>query len=176
MTEELNTKVKRGFLFVLVALVAGGLGLAAGRFTAPEKVTERIEFRSLAVEDITRGYTFARTVEVTRWRNVVTTTTDAGTVVTDWTIEREGTATTAAATEQLHHTESTERVQEKTVTLRPDWRIGAQVGASLHAPALVITGPLVLGVTVERRIIGGVSAGLWANTVGAAGASLSVEF
>ena len=50
------------------------------------------------------------------------------------------------------------------------------VGASLREPLVPIAGPLVLGASVERRIVGGLSAGAWLNTVGAAGASVSLEF
>lgn len=175
LTELLQRPASRWAVWpaVALALVAA---FSAGRFTAPEQVRERIEFSSLQVEDITRGYKWGKAAARTVRRNVVTEITDAGTVITDRTIEHESAETSSESTEQIARTESTAETSEKTTTLRPDWRIGAQVGASLRPPALVITGPLVLGVTVERRILGGVSAGLWANTVGAGGASVSVEF
>lgn len=169
--------------WIKLALLALGLVVAAfsaGRFSAPEQVRERIEYRSLAVEDITAGFKWGKASTRTRTvkRDVVTTITDAGTTIVDKTIEREGEGATenAEATEKIARTESTEKIAEKITTLRPDWRIGVQIGASLRAPALHITGPLVLGASVERRIVGGVSLGLWANTVGAGGASVSVEF
>ena len=166
----------------LVVAVAGGV--LVGRFLAPAVVetrdVERLVYRDLAVEDITKGYTFARTVERTVWRNVTTTVTDAGTTTVDLTTEHEGEAESGTVTEQLHRVEivevERERVVEKTVTLRPDWRVGALVGASWNAPLVPIAGPLVLGVQVDRRIVGGLSAGLWVNTVGAAGASVNLEF
>lgn len=158
---------------VLVAIAA----FSAGRFSAPVEIDERVEYR-----------TEWRTREVTRWRtaravDTKTTSTpvllpvpDGGVVLatatTTETREREhadGTATTDTSG-------NTAGSSTRTVTLRPDWRVGVQAGASLVAPAVPLTGPLVIGVSVERRIVGGVSAGLWANTVGAAGASLSVEF
>ena len=184
MTEEHTTKVKRALSLVLVALVFLAIGLAAGRFIAPAVVetrdVERVVYRDLAVEDITKGYTFARTVERTVWRNVTTTVTDAGTTTVDLTTEHEGEAESGTVTEQLHRVEivevERERVVEKTVTLRPDWRVGALVGASWNAPLVPIAGPLVLGVQVDRRIVGGLSAGLWVNTVGAAGGVISLEF
>ena len=160
-----------------VVLLVGVGAFSAGRFTAPLKTETRIEWRDLTVEDLTRGLTSARTVTRTVYRNVITTVTpDAGTVTVDTSVEHEG--TDEHLTDELIAKRTTEHAGERveTVTLRPDWRIGAQVGASLREPALPITGPLVLGVSVERRIVGGVSAGLWANTVGAGGASVSVEF
>lgn len=163
-----------GGLIALVSLVA--LSFSAGAFLKPAKVETRVEFRDLTVEDLTRGFTFAKTVEVTRWRNVVTTITDAGTTITDRTIEREGGTVAAAETEQVKRTEDRRGSSVQTSTARPDWRIGVLVGASMVKPQLEITGPLVVGVQVERRILGGVSLGAWANTVGAAGGVVSLEF
>lgn len=160
----------------VVLLVAAG-SFSAGRFTAPVKTETRVEWRDITTEDLTRGLTFTKTVNRTVYRNVVTTVTpDAGTVVVDTSVEHEG--TDEHRTDEVTAKRTTEHAGERveTVTLRPDWRVGLQVGASLREPALPITGPLVLGATVERRIVGGVSAGVWANTVGAAGASVSLEF
>lgn len=163
---------KRGAVLVAVALVA----FSAGRFTAPERVETRVEFRELSVEELTRGMNFTRTVTRTIYRDVTTTITDAGTTITDRTVEREGDDTHRAET--LAGSRSTEAAGEtvRTVTVRPDWRVGVLAGASLRDPALPLSGPLVLGVEVDRRIVGGVSAGVWANTVGAAGVAVSVEF
>lgn len=68
------------------------------------------------------------------------------------------------------------RSSSSVTTARPDWRVGVLAGASLQAPAVPLAGPLVLGVQLERRITGGLSAGAWANTSGAAGAIVSLEF
>lgn len=177
MTEEQTAKVRRALSLVLVALVALCAGLAAGRFTAPLKTETKIEFRELAVEDITRGFTFARTVEVTRWRNVTTTITDAGTVVVDRTVEREGSSTAGTETETSKRTSDSTGSSVVTVTARPSWRISAQVGASLVTPKLPIAGPLVVGASVEARLAQTpFSVGLWGNTVGAGGVVLSGEF
>lgn len=188
LTPEQTTWAKRGgaALAVLLLLV---LAFSAGRFSAPlqvqEREVEKLVYRDLSTEDITRGYTFTRVEQRTVYRNVVTTITvtpDAGTVTTtaDNTVEHYGGQLDGAVTEQEARVElvqaEREVLVEKIATLRPDWRVGAQVGASLQPPALVIAGPLVLGASVERRILGGVSAGLWANTAGAGGASVSVEF
>ena len=159
-----------------VVLLVGVGAFSAGRFTAPQRVETRIEYRDLTVEDLTRGLTFTKIVNRTVYRNVTTTATDAGVITVDRTVEHEG--SDARLTDESTAKRTTERAgtEQRTVTLRPDWRIGAQVGASLREPALPLTGPLVIGVSVERRIVGGVSAGVWANTVGAGGASVSVEF
>lgn len=181
----LSPDTRRRLALVLVALVSLGIGLAAGRFLAPERVqvkeVDRWQTLDLSVQDITRGMTFARTVERTVWRNVTTTITpDAGTVIVDRTVEREGATESGAATETEARVEvvtaERERIVEKTVTLRPDWRVGVLAGASLREPWLPIAGPLVLGVQVDRRIVGGLSLGVWVNTFGAAGGALTLEF
>lgn len=176
MTTEQRTQLQRAGI-ALAGVLLLVVGFSAGRFSAPAQVSERVEYKTLAVDDITRGYTFAKKVEVTRWRSVVTSITDAGTTtITENSGEHEGALANGGGHEQVKRSESTEGKTEKITTLRPDWRVGLQVGASLRPPALPITGPLVIGVSVERRILSGVSAGLWANTVGAGGASVSVEF
>lgn len=159
---------------VVVALLAGAF--SAGAFLKPAKVETRIEFRDLTVEDLTRGFTFAKTVEVTRWRKVTTTPTPAGAVIVDESGSHEGSTVAAAETVTDKRTDEHSGSSVQTVTARPDWRVGVLVGASLVKPQLPITGPLVLGVQVERRIIGGVSLGAWVNTVGAAGGVVSLEF
>ena len=66
--------------------------------------------------------------------------------------------------------------REKIVTLQPRWRVGVLAGASWNPPLLPIAGPLVLGLEADVRIYGGLSAGLWANTGGAAGVAVALEF
>jgi len=184
MTPEQRTNLKRSFTIVLAALVAFGVGLAAGRFLAPAQVetreVERWQTLDLKAEDITRGMTFAREVKVTRWRDVTTTITDAGTTITDRTIEHEGSAENGGVTERLQRVEvvevERERIVEKTVTVRPRFRASLLAGASLREPWLVLSGPLVFGAQFDVRLFGGLSLGLWLNTFGAAGGALSLEF
>lgn len=175
--------------FLLAALLAVAGAFVGGRFSAPEDVqtveVDRWRTLDLKTEDITRGMTFAKQVEVTRWRNVkttITTTPDAGTVttITDNTIEREGSSEQAALTEQIKRVEfvevEREKIVEKTVTLRPRFRVSLLAGASIVPPWISISGPLVLGVGFDVRIIGGFSVGAWLMTFGAAGGALHLEF
>lgn len=165
-----------------VALVVVGLAaFFAGRFSAPREVEERVEYRT--------EYR-TKTVEVVRWKTakavdtrttstpVLLPTLDGGVVLAAATVtetrERER---HEGGQETSTNTDGSSRAEEqRKVTQQPDWRLGAQVGASLRDPLLPLAGPLVVGVSAERRIVGGVSAGLWANTVGAAGVGVSVEF
>lgn len=165
----------------LAVVLVGVAAFSAGRFSAPREVEERVEYR-------TEWKT--KTVEVVKWRTAKsvaskTTTTpvllaapDGGVVLaattTIETREHETGSGGSESTSEANRNSSGET--QRKVTQQPDWRIGAQVGASLRDPLLPIAGPLVFGVTVDRRISGGVSAGLWGSTVGAAGVGVSVEF
>lgn len=165
-----------------VALAVVGLAaFSAGRFSAPREIEERVEYR-------TEWKT--KTVEVVRWKTaksvdtrttstpVLLPTLDGGVVLAAATVtetrERER---HEGGQETSTDTAGSSRGEEsRKVTQQPDWRLGAQVGASLRDPLLPLAGPLVLGVSAERRVIGGVSAGVWVNTVGAAGVGISAEF
>jgi hypothetical protein len=164
VSDRLKAPASRWVLYpvLLVSLVAA---FSAGRFSAPERVEERVEYRT----ELRTVTVQAKARERVVYREKVTTPDGTVTEKTSLRdVSKVDTTTKAAA--------STTAVQERKTELRADWRVGAQIGASMQKPALVITGPLVLGVTVERRVVGGLSAGLWANTVGAGGAIISVEF
>ena len=172
---------------IVSALVIVGAGIAsfsAGRFSAPEIIqnrdVERIVYRDLSVEDITRGYMFAKTVDRIVYRNVVTTVTDAGTIIVDRSVEHEGGNIASGVTETKHTAQNVEtaaeKIVERTITLRPDWRIGVLAGGSLRPPLVPLAGPLVLGAQVDRRIVGGLSVGAWVNTIGAPGVAVTLEF
>lgn len=166
-----------GLSLVLVALGA----FSAGRFSAPREVEERVEYR-------TEWKT--KTVEVVKWRaaravdtKTVTTpvllpTPDGGAVLAaSTTTESRTRESSGGAADSTSSTQGGEQQQlQRKVTQQPDWRLGAQVGASLRDPLLPLAGPLVVGVSVERRIAGGISAGVWGSTAGAAGLSISAEF
>lgn len=158
-------------LTALIVLL--GLSFSAGRYTAPEKVreVEKLVWKDRAEE---KG-TSKKTKAVNRVVYVDRVVSPSGEVR-----EKRMTKTLTDAHEVAEVARTTEStgVLEKstTTTLRPDWRVGVLVGASLKEPLVPIAGPLVLGASVERRIVGGVSAGAWVNTAGAAGASVSVEF
>lgn len=65
--------------------------------------------------------------------------------------------------------------KERLVTSRPDWRVSPMVGVSSTSDGWV-KGNVTYGGMVERRIIGGVSIGVWGLTSGQAGVGVSFEF
>jgi len=86
------------------------------------------------------------------------------------------------ATTQAQHDAHQVTQETRTVTVtaeRPQWSVTALAGASLGSPPHLIPGlpgPLVVGAQLERRILGPLSAGLWATSSGAGGVSVRLEF
>jgi len=161
---------------ITALVVIIGLAFSAGRFTAPVKTdvreVEKVVWKDRVVEKV-----------VTRKAKAVDRVVYVDRVVTPEGEVREK-RTTRTLTDARELTDSGKtsestgksETSSSSTTSRPDWRLGVLVGASLREPLLPVAGPLVLGASLERRIVGGLSAGAWLNTVGAAGASLSVEF
>lgn len=172
------TRARAIELAVVLACVA--LAFVAGRLSAPVQVDERVEYRT--------EYR-TKTVEVVKWRTaraVDTTTTtrpvllpvpDGGVLLgAITTTESRERVTTSAASDTATTATGSELGKVDRTARPPDWRVGVLVGASFVQPAVPITGPLVIGAQVDRRILGGFSAGVWVNTVGAAGVAASLEF
>ena len=171
-----NLAIAGAFVFASVGAFVGG------RFSAPLKVetreVEKVVYKERVVEKRVEVATAAKVVTQVVYRDRVTK--PDGTV-TEHTEEHTG-------TEEHAHTEVTsarEVIKEvfrdreviKITTLRPDWRVGAQIGAQIgNKPVLPVYGPLVVGAEIDRRIIGGLSVGIWANTGGAGGVAVSFEF
>lgn len=165
---------------VVVALALVG-AFTAGRFSAPLQVetrnVERVVFKDRVVEKVVTVQTAAKVETKVVYRDrVVTKDGEVRERIVERTDTKEDTKATGTE-ERVATSEGTaERETKTTTTLRPDWRVGVLVGASLSTPFVPIAGPLVLGLEVDRRIVGGLSAGLWVNTVGAAGLSVAFEF
>lgn len=155
---------------ITALVVLLGLAFAAGRFTAPEQVreVEKLVWKDRIIEKVVtkKAKAVDRVVYVDR------TVLPSGEVR-----EKTSTRTITDARETNDVAKTTESTGEKITTpARPDWRVGALVGASLREPLLPIAGPLVLGAHVERRIAGPFTMGLWFTTGGAAGLSATGEF
>lgn len=156
-----------------LALVVVVIAFVVGRFTAPVETrdVERVVFKDRVVEKVVEKAARVETRIVYRDR----VTTKEGTV-TEREIERtaeaegatRGTSSVATSAGNLEHSTTT--------VVRPNWRVGVLAGATVKEPLVSLAGPLVIGLEVDYRIAGGLSAGVWANTSGAAGAALALEF
>lgn len=163
---------------VLVALVGA---FSAGRFSAPLRVetreVEKVVFKDRIVEKVVTVEVKGKTETKVVYRDRVIT--KDGTITeheVEKTATKEDTTRTGNSDTTTTHDGSSEHLSEKVVTLRPNWRVGALVGASIRDPLLPIAGPLVIGLEIDYRIVGGLSVGIWANTFGAAGVALAFEF
>ena len=159
----------RPWVRVVLVLVAVALSFSAGRFSGPVEVEERTVY--VTTEKRRESEQKARAQVVTRY--IERAPTDAG--VVERISER---IETRDESKRDATTETAVKLDTSTKTAKlPDWRVGVQLGATWKEPALRLGDtPLVIGVTAERRIIGGVSAGVWGSTQGAAGVGVSVEF
>lgn len=168
-----------GFAGALLAVAA--LAFSAGRYTAPlhTEVTEveKVVWKDREVEKVVTVEVAAkaeqRTVYVDR---VIRDGEVHEQVIEHWnTVEASGATTTADKEVTSEGTKEVEKVV--TTTLRPDWRVAVLAGGTLQKPLIPIGDtPLVFGAEIDRRILGGVSAGVWFNTSGAAGVAVSLEF
>ncbi len=173
----MSENVKRALWTLLVCLLVGAAGFSAGRFSAPLQVDERTEYRTeyrtKVVHDVVTVVEKAKGQIIVRDRII----TLAGEVrehevVRTVEVEREHVADRAT----LDTEGGTATATQKTITLRPDWRVSLAAGASLVAPLVPIAGPLVIQACGSRRIVGGVSADLCLSTVGTATLGVSMEF
>lgn len=155
---------------LVVAAAAGFTGFGIGRMNAIEQVEEHALVLTVKRE---------RTVE--KWKKakdrivyVERTTSPDGTVL-EKRSERE--TERAELARDVEHRADTRAETSKVTTSRPDWRVTVQLGATWKEPAVRLGDtPLVVGGSIERRIIGPFSLGAWGSTVGAAGLSVSGEF
>lgn len=155
---------------------------SAGRFTGAPAATEvldhvEVRWRERVVEHTVTQVVQAEARVVYRTIDRVVTP-DAG--VLEHVVEVERTDTHTEAHEDAQAQQDVEGARKSTHEVRtqalPDWRVSVQVGASLREPLVPIAGPLVLGAQIDRRIVGGVSLGVWVSTAGAAGAAVSLEW
>lgn len=174
----MSTRPLRHYLIAGVVILAALVGaFSAGRFSAPLQVETRTIKGETVIEKVfIKGDTvYVKEKAKIVWRDRV--------IKPDGTItEREVEKTDTKEDTKVSITTNTERTATLTeskssvTTLRPRWRVAVLGGASWNPPLIPIAGPLVLGAEVDIRIVGGLSAGVWANTGGSGGVSISFEF
>lgn len=170
---------------VALSLGLGVLGYVAGRYVQPakiitkDKVVERVVYREssgAASVSSTKAAEDRDTDRETRTERFP----DGRVVTVDHYIYRTKTVTVAAQAKVEYRTVVQERVKveehEKIVTNRPDWILGANAGLPLLGGRNILPGPAVIGASIERRLFGGVYAGINATSNGVVGVGVRVTF
>lgn len=147
---------------VIMALVLAGVAYATGRYLQPAEVKIKTEVKTEVVE-----------VEVEKVRTEVRTIVREITKPDGTVIREEVTENIDENTNVTKNEENTQIKKEKQVlNLKPQWKVQAQVGTDID-----FTGELSYRIGVERRIIGPVFGGVYANTnLQEVGLSISMEF
>jgi hypothetical protein len=160
-----------------VALVAG---IAGGYWLSPTKVETRTEVKTeWKIKEVEKRVEVAGK-EVERVK-IVYRTIERKPDGSEHVTELEDSSSHTLSVSALHLDRTTDATgKQASVTLTrpvgPDWRVAVLAGASLKEPLLPIAGPLVLGLEVDRRIIGPFWLGAWVSTSGAAGLAVSGVF
>lgn len=142
-------------IYVKVAigvLVAAGLGYAFGRYAQPARVEIKKEIE-------------IQEKEVVKHDTVIV---EKETKLPDGTVVKE--KRTEDKTVESRKSDSKEKESTLIVSAKPQWRAGALAGYDLNQFKPVYGGE------VERRILGPIFVGVWANTQSTVGAKLSIEF
>jgi len=171
--------------------VAALLGLLWGRHHGPERTKDvyktDVVYKDRVVEKIVHDVqtvhdvaTQTRTVTVTKWAKAP----DGSPVVTQEThAEKDQQAETkrharTQGTQERQSESHQAAVQTHTTESRPNWSVSLLAGVQDGGKRLVdaLPAPAVVGVVVERRILGPLSIGAWGTTARAAGLSLRLDF
>ena len=179
--------------WLIAVPIALALGLAIGRYSRSPNVVTRdvvrteVQYRDRVqtqiVHDVQTVHDVAtqvRTVTVTKWAKAP----DGSPVVTQETHAEQD---RQAETKAQGHTQAQQQretdvhqvtVETHVVEARPAWSASVLAGGRLGGRRLVDTlpAPLVVGVALERRILGPVSAGLWATSGMAGGLTVRVDW
>jgi hypothetical protein len=186
------------FKFVGIGVIAvlllciGGL---IGRATAPVRIEERVQVKTVEVEKVRtewKDILITRTVYLKDTRkNLVKTEREV--IRPDGTIEREKTEReVSSATEQggeeaeqartgvqEQSQETTQNVvAEKKIIPGPEWTVSVMVGAAPRAGFMPSIGPppFAAGIHVQKKIVGPIVGGVWVLTNPSAGVSLGFQF
>lgn len=165
---------------VTCAVFAIAGAFVGGRFSAPLKVetrnVDRVVYQDRIVEKVVTVEKAAQAVTKVVYRDRVIKGDTETVHEVETTDTHSNTETSTNVDAVASHSGESTHTNTVITTLRSDWRVSLLAGASFGKPLITVTGPLVLGFEIDRRIIGGLSAGVWINTFGAAGVALSLEF
>ncbi len=193
-------------LAVTAVVVLVGGGFAAGRYSVPEfqkeEAREKIVYVDRAVSSVDTDKILNAIKTLSQQKDVHTTkkTVKApdGTITTE--VETTDKTKTESKTETHEQEKKVEvRVEERLVykdretikTIernRPQWSLelqpgfdfGSAIGGgaryNLFPSSIGVLKHAIVGMSIERRIIGPFSGGIWANSAGMAGLTLRIEF
>jgi len=163
------------------------LGYAFGRYSVPDRIVERtVQVTGERAAETTQSRERdAESVALARTVIVETTTRPDGTVTVTETDRTEAVREVVREVEVVRTVE-VERVvvQEKELLVespKPAWRVALDLGVAdaphrLSVPGIPRAIPVVAHASLERRVIGPVSAGVWVGSTPAAGLRVSIEF
>lgn len=185
----------------LIALLLLLLGYGTGRYLAPSKVVIQDHVvtveKEVVVTQVQTQIKVVKVVDTSSDRKVHRTTTETtkpdGTKVETTTEDIDAAKTSHEAddtnkSQQANSTSTTDKKIDSThtevkITERPGWHMGVDLGLNLshmigNDPNVGIPGlrGAVVGVHAEHRVIGPLFLGLFGNSMGAAGLSVSAEF
>ncbi len=188
----------------VIALIGGGF--AAGRYAAPDKVTykdrEVLVYVDRAVTSVDTDKILNAIATMSQQKDVVkkkvtVKTPDGGTTITEETVDKTKTESKTEVQEKEKKVEV--RVEERLVykdretikTIernRPQWSLALQPGFDLGSaigggarynllPSSVgVLKHAIVGMSIERQIVGPLKGGLWANSAGMVGVTVRWEF
>lgn len=166
-----------------VGAVAIALAFAAGRYSTPERVVERVVEAKVERNEETTG---VRTSESEGVSTAVVRTIETRPDGTRIETERHEEARVELREVEVVRVETVEKIVyrdlERIEERAPaQWRVGAELGIAnaprrIDIPGVPGYAPLVAGVTLERRVLGPVWVGGFVSTTPAVGARVLVEF
>lgn len=191
MVQNLKKYAAAG-LAALLLFVVGGL---VGRATAPAHVEERVQIKTVEVEKIKTEWKDRIVIQKVFVKDAKKDVVrhEREVIRPDGTVEREKTetestqsttkTTEASVQEQTLAQESIRNTEQTVVSVKkqdaaPEWSFAVMVGASPRAGFMppVLPPPVVVGVHVQKKILGPVTFGAWVLTSPAVGVSLGAQF
>lgn len=198
------SNLKHVSILVLIVLAVAAGAFATGRYLTPPKtvVVEKLKIeyveKQVVVEKVNTVVQIVRVTDTIK--NVQTdkhiVKLPDGTITIDEHVKdksEEKTGTTTNATQDANKTSTTEKketVEQSKVTIitpKPTWSLsllpGFDVAGALgHGdpysllPSSLPIKHLMLGISVDRRLVGPLHTGVWANSAGAGGLVFRLEF
>lgn len=180
-------KLRKNKTWIIILVVGCVLSLLTGLALSPTKTKtiteEKVVYKDRIVEKIVEKEKVVEDKKVDKdiKKNVKVTKTeikkpDGTTIVSETTEDKTEDKTREVETKVVEKVVYQDKIVEKLVEKEVvkivgtdrDWRVGLMLGTSVTnlsvSPEAPYLNPIIVGVGVERRIVGGLYAGLWAQT------------